>query len=1299
MAANRRAADIGLAAIHIEGGLIAPSEVCRIAHQAPNEKLAIEYGSLKGTDLREKIAGLFNVGRATWRGYDKIENPTVQQTAAFARSMLEEVFGFDRLTGPIDHEVGGHRYRIAWEAKSGRVPVVVAAPDKDVDAFGKALPEFGDGPIGSRTKRSPAVLLQDWLNANQDFYWGLVFVGDRLRLMRDNASFTRPAYIEADLGAIFRDEMYADFTALWLLIHASRFGAADAPPSDCALERWRDAGEQAGTEVREHLRGNVEETLAILAQGFLDADETLRGKLDRGELSMQDWFNQILRIVYRLIFLAVAEDRNLLHAPETKADVRGLYAENYGFNHWRDRSARRLAYDHHFDNWETMNIVFSALQDGAKALGLPALGGLFRADQTPDLNEAKLSNRAFLQAVFRLAWFVDNNHRARINWRDMATEELGSVYESLLELVPFRENGGRSFVYANKKQASGHSRKSTSSYYTRDVLVQELLDRALDPVLNRAEQEAGEEGILKLKIIDPACGSGHFLLGAARRMANRVAQVRNIDAPDYQAAMRDVVRKCIYGADRNPMAVELAKVALWIETVTPGKPLGFLDANVICGDSLLGVFDLNALEEGIPDEAYKQVSDDDQGVAATLKRRNQAEKVGQGRFDWDSGKTSIPPKRMAADINHLRDLPEDTVAEVEAKRAKFEQWVVDPKRLATERACDLYMAAFLLSKREGGDIFTKSAVPTTAAVREALSGEDVEPAVLNAGLAAAQEARVLHWPLAFPDVMIGQGGFDVILGNPPWDTMSPDVKEFFGKYDPEIRFMAPTEQEDRLAELLQDPLLEKAWQRNQDELYRAANFMRNSGRFTLFAKGNLGKGDFNVYRMFTELAFTGVRPGGVAAQIIPENFYNGANAAALRHHVFQEMTLDTLITFENTKKVWFDIDSRQKFCLYSAVRGGSTPTIPAVFGINSEAKLAALEKELPFRIPLSLVRELSPAALAIAEFSDPRDVSIARKLHARLPSFGATIPDANARVYMREIDMGNDRDSFQGSKEDIPLFEGRMVEAFDYRAKAYVSGRGRKAEWTELSFDEPRKAIIPQWFIRENDLPEKLGDNWKKYRIGFCDVASPSNSRALVAAIIPPGVVCGHKVPSIRFEPRDDQLLLFWTAVANSFVVDFLARQKVALTMSYTVLDSLPLPRTFSGTPIEMVIARLATRLSCAGTEMTALWSHMAEQLEIDGEPAVEPTTRRNLRAELDVYIARDFFGLSKDEMRYLLDPSSVLGDDCGIETFGALKRAEMRADGRFTSFELIMEAWDNLDPPRDKNVQNSSVTALVDRQ
>ena len=300
---------------------------------------------------------------------------------------------------------------------------------------------------------------------------------------------------------------------------------------------------------------------------------------------------------------------------------------------------------------------------------------------------------------------------------------------------------------------------------------------------------------------------------------------------------------------------------------------------------------------------------------------------------------------------------------------------------------------------------------------------------------------------------------------------------------------------------------------------------------------------------------------------------------------------------------------------------------------------------------------------------------------------------------MREIDMGNDRDSFQGNKDDIPLFEGRMIEAFDYRAKAYVTGRGRKAVWRELPFDKEGKAILPQWFIPSKELPEKAEKRFSEYRIGFCDVGGVTNQRFLMAAMIPPMSLCGHSVPTIQFEPADDRLSLHWLGLANSFCLDFLARQKGALHMTLTLVDSLPLPRVFSGTPVECAIAGHAARLSCSGAEMGPLWVQASKQLGLDGKPAVEPATRRQLRAELDVYVARDFFGLSKDEMRYLLDPSSVLGDDCGIETFGALKRAETRADGRFISYELIMDAWDHLEDPLHETGQERVATAHSSRQ
>src|SRR5690606_7742673 len=477
--------------------------------------------------------------------------------------------------------------------------------------FTRALPEFGDGAEG-RAKRSPIVLLQDWLNANTGFYWGLVFAGDKVRLMRDNASLTRQAWIEADLGAMFRDEMFADFTAWWLLTHASRFGAPGAPPSSAPLEQAREAGLRQGTAARERLREGVETALAELGQGLVEANPAIRDRLASDAAAAAALFEELLRTVYRLIFLAVAEDRDLLHPRTTGRQARDLYAENYSFAFWRQRSTRLAAYDAHHAAWEGMKVPLAALEHGQPLLGLPALGGLFARGATPTLNQARIPNRRFLRAIYSLGFIRVDSQRHRINWRDMKTEELGSVYESLLEIRPRLSAAGE---FELDSGAKGNHRKTTGSYYTPDSLVETLLDSALDPVLEKAEANAlpsahpepvkgpgdgastgparaehpAVKVILDLKVIDPACGSGHFLLGAARRLAERVAELRDPDSPDRQAALRDVVARCIHGVDRNPMAVELAKVALWIESVSPGQPLGFLDANIRCGDALLGV--------------------------------------------------------------------------------------------------------------------------------------------------------------------------------------------------------------------------------------------------------------------------------------------------------------------------------------------------------------------------------------------------------------------------------------------------------------------------------------------------------------------------------------------------------------------------------------------------------------------------------------------------------------------------------------------------------------------------------------
>ena len=442
------------------------------------------------------------------------------------RDFLAETFGFDDLA-PADGVISF--------LAGGRVPIVVVPPsDEKLDRRSPTL--------STDRSRSPAFALQDYLNDSDHALWGLVTNGAVIRLMRDNASLTRPAYVEADLAQIFTNEDAASFAVLWSLIHRTRFGVAGTPVTDCALERWREAGSREGEAARDRLAAQVETALKVLGSGFLEANPDLAARLKSGEVNLTEWFNELLRLVYRLIFLMVAEDRNLLHPEKAKPEARKLYAEGYSLAALRAQCVRAATWDKHHDRYEGIKIVFRALAHGQEALGLPALGGLFGADMLPHLETARLRNRAFMEALYRLSWLSDKAGMVPVNWRAMETEELGSVYESLLELQPQLGDDGKTLVFASEAaEQKGNQRKTTGSYYTPDSLVQALLDTALDPVLDRTEAEAADpaEALLKLSVIDPACGSGHFLLAAARRIATRLARIRAEGTPAWPiSAMR-----------------------------------------------------------------------------------------------------------------------------------------------------------------------------------------------------------------------------------------------------------------------------------------------------------------------------------------------------------------------------------------------------------------------------------------------------------------------------------------------------------------------------------------------------------------------------------------------------------------------------------------------------------------------------------------------------------------------------------------------------------------------------------------
>ncbi len=818
-----------------------------------------------------------------------------------------------------------------------------------------------------------------------------------------------------------------------------------------------------------------------------------------------------------------------------------------------------------------------------------------------------------------------------------------------------------------------------------------LLDSALDPVAKQAIQrptiDEAEKALLNLKVCDPACGSGHFLIAAAGRLAKYLARLRSGDEEPstltVQHAKREIIARCIYGVDMNPMAVELCQVALWMEALEPGKPLSFLKHHVPCGNSLIGATP-DMMAKGVTDDAFEAIEGDDKAYCREWKVKNKDDRRGQGRL-FDEVAPWEQLGNVAAAIASLDTLPDDTPDQVMAKQQRYEELVNQANyRTSGQFLADVFCAAFFWKKTKAFDY------PITEGVFRKVERNPhvITPWMFDEITRLREEFQFFHWHLAFPGVFRpatkGEsadnektgwcGGFDVVLGNPPWDKLTPDSKEFFSEYDPAVRFANRASERKLAAKLLEDPLVAYKWATHRRLRFAEVRFIKKSGRYRLFAPGNLGKGDFNTYRMFVETALSIVSAEGAVAQIVPEGLYNGANATAIRKEMFESSNLGILYGFENEKEVWFDgIDSRAKFCIYSLRPGGQTDRFRAAFTIRSPERLLSVLGGDNLTIPVQIVREFSPDALSVLEFRSQYDIDIASKMYSRWPKLGDRDAGPPLHSQMREIDMTNDASLFNGDADGIPLYEGRMVGQYDYCAKGYVSGRARAAVWDTLKFGDSRKVITCQWRIRRDQIPEKTAKRVGKYRIGYCWVASPTNERSFIASLLPPNSIAGNAVPTILY-PKDSRWMYVpWLAVANSFVMDFLVRMKVSLNLTFTLLKSLPFPRPSEPDEIVRQLAPLVLRLTCTGQEMVGYWNMMAKLGLVEAVPEnvipgiLVEEDRLCAKAEIDAIVARDVFSLSREELDYIL------------ETFPVYRNYQEQEYGEFRSKRLILEAYDAL--------------------
>ena len=1081
------------AALRVTGGILPPEFLRTVAALKAPRQNGADYGLSQSLALKDEIARYWRIAgdlysRYALRRARRDLDARRVGVKEWLEPLLRSVLGYDDLTAAGSAAERDRVFKLTHRACGGAVPLLLAARGFDLD---KADPHFG----WEGRREAPHGLVQEYLNAADACLWGIVSNGAKLRILRDNPSLTRPACIEVDLDLIFEEELYPDFAALWLVAHAGRLQPADGKPSGCILETWRAEAHKTGERALQNLRSGVADALRSLGNGFLQhADNSgLRAALRSGALTPEDWFRQLLGLVYRLLFLFTVEERGLLHAPDAAEAQRAVYAQGYSLARLRERALRRRHYDRHRDLWQSLRIAFAALDRGAPALGLPALGGLFRREQCPDLDGAAIANAHLLEAVRALAFFPSGAALVRVNYRDMGTEELGSVYESLLELQPALDVDASPWTF-DLVGGKGSARKLTGSYYTPPALVHELIRSALDPAIARAVAEHPEDpraAVLELKVVDPACGSGHFLLAAARRMAAEIARLEagDDDEAARRQALREVAQRCIYGVDRNPLAIALCKAALWIETVEPGKPLSFLDAHVRCGDSLIGVLDPAVMAEGIPGAAYKPLTGDDKIVCRDLKRRNRQ----AGRFVQGSLLAADSLAQAAAPAADWEDMSEETIDDVDRKRAAWETG--DKSRAREKLRADLFVGAFFARK-------TRDALET-APLGEDLNRLDkglaMRPGVEAAARESAARHGFFHWRSAFAEVM-RRGGFDVVIGNPPWEVSQLAEEEYFAARAPSIAALSGAKRKAAISQLEKhNPPLWRQYQSDKCEYDARNEFCRGSRRYPLTTYGKL-----NSYSLFAETFLQLLSPKGCAGLIAPTGIATDHSTKAFFDETVAGQSLVSLYDFENREKIFPGIDSRIKFCLLT-LTGAGFPCPAPEFAFFCTAAEQLRDAERRFALSAEDIRLFNPNTRTCPIFRARRDMEIARKMYRCAGVFRREAQDGEPEdnpwgaKFQQMFNMTSDSGLFRtreqlaeagwrlqgnvftrGKERYVPLYEAKLFHQYDHRFATFegVSAKdirnGNARQMTAQEKANPETVIVPRYWVPENEVAERV---------------------------------------------------------------------------------------------------------------------------------------------------------------------------------------------------------------------------------
>ena len=1294
-----------ISGISIEGNLIAPDLTTEFLLGDIKGQNAVDFGLPKTQKLEDEIAVAWGDAKAFWMAFQRrlarldSKDAATSLTREYWAIPLLELLGCQPIYQAKAEVVESQTYAISHRVEAGenKPPIHIIG----------CRVRLEEKPPAGMPRLSAHALMQEYLNRTEHL-WGIVTNGLQWRLLRDSSLMTRLTYIEFDLEQILNGDNFAEFGLFYRLFHRSRLPLGMDDADKCLLEFYHQEAIQQGGRVRDRLRDGVERAISRLGTGFVQhsSNQQLRKLIEDNLLKETDFYRLLLLLIYRLLFLMVAEARNLLLAGEDEEKAR-IYLEYYSIERLRLLAERPTYRREGFqDIWQGLRVTFSLFDESwrGELLGLSPLNGdLFGSKTLKELDNCALDNHDLLCALRELSLYEQKAQLRRVNYGALDVEELGSVYESLLDFHPqfLRRDGIHQFVLIG-----GTDRKTTGSYYTPPGLVGLLIKSALEPVIEdkirsciegfregsvtaqdkATVRERTEKALLSLKVCDPACGSGHFLLAAARRIGRELAKVRTGGAqptPDeLRIAVRDAIQNCIYGVDLNLFAVDLCKVALWIEGFSKGLPLNFLDHRIKCGNSLVGVLDIKCLDEGIPDEAFKPVTGDNKTLASQLKKINkkdrQARESGQLSFNFVYLETER--NQYAANWRDLGDIPETTAAEVKQKQARYQQthsqnnvrWWQDYS------ACNLWTAAFFMPITE----LNLQVLPTTAALSQLLQGNSITQRVVEAANQLAEDKRFFHWPLEFPEVF-EVGGFDCVLGNPPWERIKLQEKEFFASRSAEIANAANKAAREKFIKKLtqNNPELAQAFEDAKHDADAQSKFIRESDRFPLTATG-----DINTYSVFAETTRKIISPKGRVGVIVPTGIATDATTSKLFCDLIESSTLKSITGFKNERFIFTGIEHVITFCM--VVIGGSKSNFDEMtFSWFAYTLPEANDYKRQFSLNPSDFKLLNPNTLTCPIFRTRADAELTKKIYQRVPVLENELTGENpwGISFVRMFDMSNDSGLFRNKAEDglLPLYEAKMFHHFDHRYSTYEGATQAQLNVGILPKPEanikqnPDFAIQPRYWVEKSEVENQLSDKWKKdWVLAFRDICRSTDKRTAIFSLLP-NVGVGNNAPIILSDVKEAKKISCLLANFCSLIFDFVTRHKVGgAHMNFFIVKQLPIipPDVYTSEDIEFISSRVL-ELVYTSWDMQCF----AQDMEYDDQPFIWNEQRRAiLRAELDAYYAK-LYGLTRDELRYILDPSDVYGPDFPSETFRVLKNSETKEYGEYRTQRLVLAAWDML--------------------